>query len=85
MNDEGNCAAVRAGRCPDCGDEQMIAGPWGGASRNLYCAVCLSAWCAHGIKYGVISVQPVGKITRDVIEWAKRVYHDERWHGSKQR
>jgi hypothetical protein len=81
MNDEGNLTAIRAGRCPDCNVNDLVAGPWGGASRNLYCPHCLITWNAHGVNYGVVRVDRGDEITSATIEWARRVYGNERWSG----
>ena len=67
-------AAARKGCCPGCGFDKLIAGPWGGASRNVYCAQCHSIWNLHGINYGIVRVDFEGPCTDSHIAHAMRTY-----------
>lgn len=81
--------AIRNSRCPDCGQQELVAGPKGGASRNVYCPHCLRGWNIHGVDYGVIGVDSIGRVEESYIEFARKMYpadqpwrmphHDQNW------
>jgi hypothetical protein len=67
-----------AGQCPGCGCSELVAGPVGGASRNVYCPNCHEGWNLHGATMGtVVSVDALGPVTHDTILWALKVYRDD--------
>lgn len=61
--------AARARKCPACGAPDLLPGPRGGASQNFYCQHCREGWNLHGIDYGVIGIEPIGKIDPALIEF----------------
>ena len=67
----------RDSRCPKCGLKDLIAGPWGGASRNVYCPHCLRGWNLHGVRYGIVSVENLGEVSEDQIAFAVAQYPNE--------
>lgn len=81
MNDKSRVTAVRAGECPECGSTEMVAGPWGGASRNIFCPHCMTRWNAHGVAYGIVGVDMVGPCTAADLEHAHDTY-GEPWRGT---
>src|SRR5262245_52205448 len=71
-------ARARDGRCPTCDKRELVAGPKGGASRNVYCPSCRTGWNFHGVSLGVIvKVEPLGPVSLNTIVWARRTYPDE--------
>jgi len=71
--------AIRDSRCPQCARRELIGGPWGGASRNLYCPRCMICWTAHGIRFGIAFVDCEGPITADQLHFARRRYGRQPW------
>lgn len=68
---------ARAGLCPACGLGDLIAGPWGGASRNVFCTHCMVRWNLHGVAYGIIEVDHAGTATPEDVQHARNVYRDQ--------
>jgi|307.fasta_scaffold618397_2 hypothetical protein len=68
---------IRESRCPHCGLQDLVAGPIGGASRNLYCPHCVIGWNVHAVNFGCIGVQSLGPIDETLILFARRRYPDE--------
>jgi hypothetical protein len=68
---------IRESRCPHCGLQELVAGPWGGASRNVYCPHCVIGWNLHAVNYGVVSVDRLGPVEESTIDFARRRYPDE--------
>jgi len=68
---------IRDSRCPHCGLQDLAAGPWGGASRNVYCPHCVIGWNVHAVNFGVIGVDCLGPIHESQIEFARRRYPDD--------
>jgi ribosomal protein S27E len=57
-------SALNKGQCPDCQAQTMIAGPRGGASRNVSCASCgsrfnVAPWFDH-VPHNFFFVQRIG-------------------------
>lgn len=59
--------AARRGACPGCGAAGLIPGPRGGASQNVYCASCRQGWNLHGIFYGIVGLESIGRVSDDLI------------------
>lgn len=55
-------ARARDRLCPGCLSAGLIPGPRGGASRNYYCRACGEGWNFHGVDYGVIAVDHIGRV-----------------------
>lgn len=72
-------AALRESRCPRCERQELVAGPWGGCSRNLYCPHCFIGWNIHAPHWGIIGVDCIGPVTQEKIDWARGVYPDQPW------
>jgi hypothetical protein len=53
--------AIRKRICPGCGAAGLIPGPRGGASQNMFCGQCGQGWNVHGVDYGVMGYEPIGK------------------------
>src|SRR5262245_1477438 len=80
-NDETSLRHLRDGTCPKCHGATLIAGPWGGASRNIFCESCLTRWNAHAVNYGIIACDDEGPCAVEDIEHAKRTYGYSFWRG----
>ncbi|MCP1761916.1 hypothetical protein [Bradyrhizobium japonicum] len=52
--------ALRADRCPDCDASDMIGGPRGGASQNLFCGRCGSGFNVAQPRY-IMLAQRIGR------------------------
>lgn len=68
---------IRDSRCPHCGLRDLVAGPVGGESRNLYCPHCVIGWNVHAVKWGVVSVDRLGPVDELMILFARRRYPDD--------
>lgn len=68
---------AREGRCPHCLHGDLVAGPWGGMSRNVYCPTCMIRWNLHGVPYGIIAVDFEGNCAQQDIASAQARYPDE--------
>ena len=60
--------AARSRKCPSCGGP-LIPGPRGGASQNFYCTACHEGWNLHGIDYGILGLERIGKVDDALIEF----------------
>jgi hypothetical protein len=66
--------AARAGRCPRCGAHGLVAGPWGGESRNVYCSICHAGWNLQGVRFGILLVDSIGEVDDEQIMHAEKTY-----------
>lgn len=62
-----DCAAVNAGKCPDCGASgSLCEGPSGGMSQNTACDQCLMEFnIGFGFGTGAFIVDRTGRLTRE--------------------
>jgi len=72
---------ARQGRCPHCDRDGLIAGPWGGASRNVFCLFCMVRWNFGGVNYGIVSVDYEGACSAPDITHAQTIYADDQPFG----
>lgn len=65
---------ARFGRCPDCNHGELVAGPWGGASRNIFCPMCMVRWNFHGVSHGIVAVEHGGECDQGDLDHAIERY-----------
>ena len=70
-------ARARKGCCPDCNEAGLIAGPWGGGSRNVFCQHCRVRWNIHGVHHGIVGVDREHACTLEDIIHAQRTYPND--------
>lgn len=56
--------SVNRARCPDCGDEALLAGPSGGVSQNVGCNSCLMEFNVHHGVCGAFKVDRTGRMSK---------------------
>lgn len=71
---------ARYGRCPQCRSRELVAGPWGGLSRNVFCSTCMIRWTFHAVSHGIVQVTNEGECSPDEIDFARQRYpSDQPW------
>lgn len=68
---------ARQGRCPNCDRDGLVAGPKGGASRNVFCPSCMVRWNLGGVDFGIITVDYEGACTEADIAHAQAMYPND--------